>query len=55
MLIDACQEQQLNWIENENAMDGAWYLLFGSIIKALLMSASAFSKSDVFKYAWHLL
>jgi len=55
MLTSACQEQQLNRVEIENAMDGAWYLLFGSIVKALLMSASAFSKSDVFMYAWHLL
>jgi len=47
--------QSKNCQELEIAMNGAWYLLFGSMVKALLMSASAFSNSDVFKYAWHLL
>jgi hypothetical protein len=30
-------------------------LLFGSMVRAVLISASAFSSSDILRYAWDLL
>lgn len=38
-----------------NGVSQGSYLLFGSIVRAVLISASAFSSSDVLRYAWDLL